>query len=145
MKYTLLGLFLSCLLTSTSVSAEPASKESIKILMEKTGAGDLGVQMMNQMIPALKNAIPEAPDKFWTDVMGEINANEIVELVIPLYQKHLTEEDIKEINAFYDTPAGKKLIQTQPIIIQESFEVGQQWGQKIAKEIVEKYKAQSNN
>lgn len=141
-KYVL-GVFLSCLLASTSVSAKPASKESVKILMERTGAGNLGVQMIDQLIPSLQQAIPQAPEKFWADMRTEIDANQIVELVIPVYQKHLTEEDVKEINAFYDSPVGKKLIKAQPEIIQDSFKIGQEWGKKVALDVIEKYKEQS--
>ena len=39
----------------------------------------------------------------------------------------------------------KKLIKVQPAIMQESMMIGQQWGQNIAREVLEKYKAQANN
>jgi len=144
MKYrTLLSVFLSLLLSVSSVLAEPASTKSIKLLMERTGAGDIGVQMMNNMITALKKMIPDAPEKFWEDVTKEIDSDQIIALIIPVYQKHLTEKDIQEINAFYNTDAGKKLIKSQPAIMQESMVLGQQWGQQIARDIINKYKAQA--
>ena len=99
--------------------------------------------MMNQMLPALKKMIPDAPEKFWADVMAEFNADQIVELIIPVYQKHLTEQDVKEINAFYNSAAGKKLISVQPAIMQESMVLGQQWGQETARNVLNKYKAQT--
>jgi len=139
----LVCLILTLSFTSMSVASEQASKESVMILMERTGAGDLGVQMMKQMLPVLKEMVPEAPEKFWDDVLKEMNADQIIELVIPVYQKHLTEEDIKGINAFYDTAAGKNLIRVQPEIMQESMVLGRQWGEEIARKIVNKYKAQS--
>ncbi|MCP4274395.1 MAG: DUF2059 domain-containing protein [Gammaproteobacteria bacterium] len=144
MKYNWLAcLFLTISLASISAVAETASKKSVKMLMERTGAGNMGVQMMNQMLPALKKMVPDAPEKFWTDVMAEMNANQIIELVIPVYQKHLTEQDIKEIIAFYNSAAGKKLIRVQPAIMQESMALGQQWGQETARNVINKYKAQS--
>lgn len=142
-KYWFVGLLFSTLLISMPVFSKPASEENIRKLMEVTGAGDMGVQMMNQMLPALKQMIPDAPAEFWTDVMAEVDGNQIIELVIPVYQKYLSEEDVQAINAFYNTPAGKNLIQVQPAIIQESMMLGQEWGKGIAEKVITKYKAQA--
>lgn len=136
---------LICLLFATltlpvSAFAKPASKQSIKQMMMTAGSGKIGVQVMNQIIPALKRMIPKAPDKFWKDVMAEVNTNEIIDLVIPVYQKYLTEEDVKGINAFYASTAGKKLIKVQPEIMRESIRIGQHWGQQIARKILLQYK-----
>lgn len=144
MKYNcLVSLILVLFFSSMNAFAEPASKESVKALMERTGSGKLGVQMMKQMLPSLKKMIPDAPEEFWANMIKEMNAEEVVELVIPVYQKHFTEEDIREINTFYDTAAGKKMIRVLPEIMQESMVIGQQWGQKIARDILNKYKART--
>jgi len=141
--YLLIFLFLTFSLSSTSALAEKASKESIKLLMERTGTGNLGMQMMNQMIPALKKTIPDAPEKFWADILKEIDANQIIEMVIPVYQKYFSAQDILELNSFYNTAVGKKLIKVQPAIMQESMAMGQQWGQEVAHNVIQKYKKQS--
>jgi len=133
-------VLVSAVALSSTASAEQASAESIKSLMRQTGSGDIGVQMMDQMLPALKKMVPDAPEKFWTDVMKEVNANEIEDLVIPVYQKHLSAQDIEAITAFYQTPAGKKLLKVQPEIMKETFAIGQEWGQGVAREILSKYK-----
>ena len=87
--------------------------------------------------------IPQAPETFWVDIMTEIDGSEIVNMVIPVYQKYLTEEDVIALNSFYDSPVGRKLIRVQPSIMQESMVIGQQWGQKLAHEIMAKYNAQT--
>jgi len=133
------------LFSSVAANAEPASPESIKALMQSTGSGEMGMQMMNQMLPALKQMIPSAPESFWTDVMSEVDANDIEDMVIPVYQKYLTEEDIQAVNSFYQTEAGQKLIRVQPTIMQESMAIGQQWGQNLAKQVLLKYQKQSSS
>lgn len=143
-KYWFICLLSSVLFFSLPAFSKPASQENIRKLMEITGAGEMGIQMMNQMLPALKQMIPDAPEEFWTDVMAEVDGNQIIELVIPVYQKYLSEEDVTAINAFYNTPAGKNLIQVQPAILQESMMLGQEWGQGIAEKVIIKYKAQAN-
>jgi len=138
---------IATLLVSTvicfSVQAEPAKHETVKELMQKSGAGNLSVQMMNQMLPAMKQMVPDAPEQFWLDVMAEVDPNEMENMIIPVYQKYLTEEEILAINAFYDTDVGKKLISVQPVILQESMLRGQQWGQALSLKIIEKYQAQA--
>jgi hypothetical protein len=42
---------------------------------------------------------------------------------------------------FYTTPAGKKLISSQPVIMQESMQIGQQWGQSLFMKVMEKHAA----
>lgn len=141
MKFALLPL-LAVLAFSNNAFAEQASAESVKQLMNKTGAGELGVQAMNQMLPALKNLVPDAPEAFWDDYMAGFNPEDLIEMTVPIYQKYLTEDEIQAINAFYDTPAGKKLIRVQPNIMQESMMAGQQWGQAVAKDVMDKYRAE---
>lgn len=142
MKKNLLTTLLWSIVLFGPISAhsEPAKVETIKSLMASTGAGELGVQMMNQLLPSIQQIIPEAPETFWEDVMKEMDPNSIENMLIPIYQKYLTEEDMQAIIAFYDTPAGKKLISALPGIMQESMVVGQQWGENIATDILTKYK-----
>ena len=140
MKNYLIPLF-ATLIFSLPAYAEKASPESIKDMMNKTGSGDMGIQAMNQILPALKQMIPDAPEKFWQDFMAKFNPDDLINMTIPIYQKHLTQEDLDGINAFYDTPAGKNLIQAQPHIMKESMQVGQAWGQKVAQEVISQYEA----
>ena len=119
--------------------AQRASSQSIKKLLDKTQAGDMGIQVMNQMLPSLKVMVPDAPDYFWREFMAGVNSDDLVEMVIPIYQKYLTEKDISELNKFYSSPVGKKLIRYQPKIMQESMTAGQRWGENIAKEVLKKY------
>lgn len=121
---------------------QPASKESIQTLMQTTGAENMAKQMAVQIIPMLKKLVPEAPDRFWEDFFKEINAEQINELVIPIYQKYLTEQDVQAINTFYQSPAGQKLIRVQPQISKESMLAGQLWGQQIAQKVIKKYQEQ---
>lgn len=139
----LIGFVLSLTpLYALSEDAQPASKESIQTLMQTTGAANMAKQMSVQIIPMLKKLVPEAPDSFWEDFFKEINAEQINELIIPIYQKYLTEQDVQAINAFYQSPVGQKLIRVQPQISKESMVAGQLWGQKIAQKVIQKYQQQ---
>jgi uncharacterized protein len=127
---------------SPSAQAQPATEKTARELMELTNAGALGAQVMQAMLPQMAAAVPQVPKSFWDEFAKEIDVNELVELVIPLYQKHFTEPELQELVRFYKTPTGQKVIRTLPLVTQESMLAGQQWGQQIAQRAVAKLRAQ---
>lgn len=126
--------------TLTNVQAEQASEESIKNLLDKVNAGQLGVQVMQKMVPSLKQMLPNVPASFWQEMTEKAKPEDLVALIVPIYQRHLSQSDVVAISHFYTTEAGKNLLKAQPLIVQESMKVGQQWGQDMAKEIIAEYK-----
>ena len=140
MKKSGLVLVAGLTLLSAVATAAPASKENVQQLIERTGAGNMRAQMVNQMVPLLKKMLPDAPAKFWDEVAVKMEEENMMTLIIPVYQKYFTDADIKGINAFYDTEVGQKLMKAQPQIMQESVQIGQNWGRRIGKEVLELYK-----
>jgi hypothetical protein len=139
----LLGLAtLVCAFTAMSAHSEEATSESIRRLLNNTGAGDLGVQVLDQMLPALRQMAPEASEEFWAEVTSEVRPEDLINMVVPVYQNHLTEEDVLKINEFYESDVGKRLVGVLPQIQQESMQMGQQWGQDLARRIIGKLQAQ---
>jgi len=138
--FTVCLIFLTILYNANADPKSPSKHEDLKELMELTGAGQLGIQVMEQMIGSFKQGNTGIPDKFWDEFMSEVNVNELVELVIPIYGKYLTRNDVKQLIKFYKTPVGKKLIEVQPMIMQESMMIGQEWGQKIAEKVIKSLK-----
>lgn len=127
-------LFKSILLSTSllmiypfALAANP-SEESVKELLAVTGAGDMAVNMMEQMIPSMKRMMPNAPEEFWIELSKQIDGKELEELVVPVYQKYLTQEDVDAQLRFLKSDAGQKMVQAQPLIVQESMMIGQQWG-----------------
>ncbi len=128
------------LLFTMPLFAEPAKPESIRLMMKKTGAVNIGEEMMKHMLPSLKQLSPNAPESFWKEIMTEMDMSDAIELLVPIYQKHLTEQDVQAINRFYDTDAGKRLIKANPKIMEESMAVGQKWGREVAEKVIKKLK-----
>lgn len=54
------------------------------------------------------------------------------------YATHFTEQELKDILAFYQTPAGKKLLQEQPTVVNESMKFAQDWANKLSIEVTNK-------
>jgi hypothetical protein len=119
-----------------------AKQNDIRSLLNLTGASERGMQVMNHMVAIYKQSNPGVAHKFWDEFMAEIDSNELVEMIVPIYDKYLTHDDIKGLIEFFETPVGRKFIQVQPKIMQESMIVGQQWGQQIGQKVTRKLKEQ---
>jgi len=127
----------AALLVSVSSFAEQASDKSVKELLQVTGAGDMAVQMMGQMIPAMQQMMPDAPEEIWVEFSKQIDGDELENLVVPVYQKHLTQADVDAQLKFLKSDAGQKMISVQPLIMQESMAIGQQWGMQVMQRAME--------
>lgn len=61
--------------------------------------------------------------------------NDLVDMLVPIYQEYLTQEDLEEVIKFYQSPAGKKLGSSAPHISMATMQAGQQWGMKLGQKI----------
>ena len=136
----LLALILAASLTYAV--GQPDKIADIRQLIHMTGEGELGVQIMQQMITQYKQTMPDVPARFWDRFMQEVNPNDLTELVVPIYDRHFTHDDIKGLLKFYQTPLGQKLIAKLPAISQEAFAAGQQWGQALGEKVIQKLRAE---
>jgi hypothetical protein len=61
-------------------------------------------------------------DKMMYDAMKGFPWDEMLESMVPVYQKHLTKGDIDAIVAFYSAPTGQKLLREMPAMMAEAME-----------------------
>jgi hypothetical protein len=92
----------------------------------KLGAEDGFKEKVPNATPAQLDEV----DKFAEGLFQNMPVNEMVDAMIPIYQKHLTKEDIDGILAFYASPIGQKLQREQPAMTQESMQVGGEIGRR---------------
>ncbi len=122
----------------TTFSQTTATTGHIKSLLEITGSAKLGVQMMENMAATFKKSLPEVPDQFWKDFLAEAKPDTLIELLMPIYSKHFSDEEVLHLIEFYKTPLGKKVIEKMPLIAQESYAIGEVWGKKISEQVLKK-------
>ena len=95
---------------------------------------------MDQMMSSFKNSYSTVKQEFWDNFRKEINANDIENLILPVYDKYYTETDIDQLITFYNSPIGKKMINTMPLVMQESMKAGQNWGREIGEKVLARLK-----
>ncbi len=124
-----------------NVSSETASKiADIRRLLQLTGNLQMVNQMKAQMIEQLRQTSPNLPPEMLTELSNEMRAEDLENSMVPIYSKHFTEAEIKQLINFYDSPFGKKLIREMPQIIAEANLVGADWGQGIMKRVAKKWR-----
>lgn len=141
-KLMLLMVLTSVFCLVTNVYAEDATRESVIKFMKLTKADVFGEEIVAEIIPELKNVLPDAPASFWSEVDKEIDPGSLLDQVIPIYQKYLSEEDLQYINKFYASPTGQKLVDFQSFMLRESYEVAEAWGRSVVEQVMFKYQSQ---
>jgi hypothetical protein len=103
-------------------------------LVDKTKA------MMLQTNPNLSKDLNEVATKLRTELAPR--ASELLDLMAKLYAAAFTEQELKDIAAFYKSPVGQKISTTEPLILEEAFNQVDVWNDKFAEEIISKIRAE---
>ena len=129
-KLLLLSVLLIGTLFSNANYQSPKEKDII-ILLERMNSSEIALESMIDMIELYKKNLPNVPDKYWRDFISEMNTDDLIILMIPIYDKYFTHNDISALIRFYDSKIGRKFIKMQPYIMTESMQAGVKWSEDI--------------
>ena len=142
MKKLMTLLTIMLLITSMSYGQEDKEySKAIKKMYVVMGTDNTFKAVIKQIISTYKSKFPY--ENSWNELEAELNKtsiDDLVDMMVPIYRRHLTITDIETITAFYQTPTGQKYVSQLPPILQESMQAGQIWGQKIGKKIEDRLK-----
>ena len=159
-RITMIFAFCLCLAAAgghaapDQLSAE--KRADIEKLLKVTGALTVGKQMseafIGQFTGALQVSRPDLPPELYDAIREEVNSvlqdslPEFTELLVPVYHRHFSGDEIKQMIRFYQTDLGQKTIRVMPSLVQESMSIGQQWGQalvpKVERRVLQRFKAE---
>jgi len=141
MKRSALLLIACLLLGSVSFAQEnpadaPASKADIEKYLDVLHTRDLMKTMMDAMSKQMHQMIaeqlkkdpamtPQAEgrvNKMMDDIIKTMPIDDLIDAMIPVYQKHFTKGNIDDLLAFYSTPTGQKLVKELPAISTEAMQ-----------------------
>ena len=89
-----------------------------------------------QQDPSLGKDLNDISTKIRADLQPRFG--ELTEEVARLYATNFTEQELKEVLAFYKTPSGKKLLNEQPKIVDSSMKFAQDWANKLSDQVIAK-------
>lgn len=115
----------------------PATKEDVQKYLEVMHSRDMMTKMIDAMSKPMhqmmherylkdKDKLPpdfeERMNKSLDDYMKSFPFEEMLQAMIPAYQKHFTKGDMDGLVAFYSSPTGRKVIQELPAITAEAMQ-----------------------
>src|SRR6266849_7072134 len=130
-----------------SASAIAAAKEVITA----KGAAALYSPLVSGVIERTKSIFLQTNPMLGKDlneVAAKLHAEyatrsaEIVNDVAKLYASRFTEQELKDILAFYKSPLGRKLIVEEPAILDQSMKNAQVWAENLSQEVIAKMRTE---
>jgi len=106
--------------------------DDIMKLFRVSGTAEIMNQAMEQMFMQL-GPMPPAVKNFLTQ---KLSSGEFIRLFVPVYNKHFTHDEIKQMIAFYESPVGRKMVQTTPVMMKEMMPITMQWANGLTEEIM---------
>ena len=98
---------------------------------------------MEQMLKASRAAAPPyLPDSVWEDMSKTFAAYDLTSEMVPIYQRHISQEDMAAILAFYHTESGRRLIDAQPAMVAEAQATFPSLGRKLGQEVTARHMAE---
>jgi hypothetical protein len=122
---------------ASSAPIDPAKEIEIRKMIQVSGVKTTMKTVMERMFDAFKAQNSALPAEFWTRLDSEMNMDDFIEKLIPIYAKYYSLDDLKAVNAFYASPAGQHMIQVQSQVGAEAMQVGQAWGRIEAMKVVD--------
>jgi len=120
---------------------DPAKEAAIRHLLDLTDGSKVGegvsngitqhvYQVMSHTIPA--DRLQKFMETFTQKFSVAAPASAITDSVVPIYAQNFSMEDIQGLVQFYESPLGKRLVKTMPVVDREWESVGTQMDQKAA-------------
>jgi hypothetical protein len=129
----------------------PASIALARELLELKGGRQMFDGMIMGTIESAKNAfIPNNPmlTKPLNEVATQLRTeyepkkSEVFNEVARAYARYFTEQDMKELVAFYKTTLGKKVLAHESAAVEDGFKRAQDWSNQFSDQVLAKFRAE---
>jgi hypothetical protein len=129
----------------------PGALAAAKELVTLKGGGSMFDPLIPGVIESAKNQfLPINPNLSGplTEVANQLHKEyapkraELLDLVAKIYAQHFTEAELKDIVAFYKTPAGKKMQAQEPIAIKQSLDAAQEWANQFSDTVLQRFRTE---
>ena len=138
-KKKIITVFLLVLLWGTvnPVYSETEKVRDIKKLLEVSGILDrlsyMQESLLNNVSMMVTAPFPKVPDAFWGEfnqLIGKKEMDDLIDRVIPVYDKHMSHETIKKLITMFKTPFWDEWKEKMPQISREAGVIGSEWGRE---------------
>jgi len=123
---------------SRAPRTDSAKNAAIRKLLDVMGVRANMEIAMQGMVDLYKQRMTSVPPDFWEQFQTAANAGDLLDMMVPIYDRHYSLEEIQALIAFYESPIGRKFVAEQPVMVKESMAVGAAWGREVGAKILKK-------
>ena len=131
--------------------ASPAAIAAAKELLALKGVGGIYAAAVPNLVQRAKDQLVGSNLNYQKD-LNEVavivaqslagREKEIGEQMAKIYASDFTEQELKDLNAFYKTPVGQKLLAQEPKSVQASMTYMQQWAQSFSDTVMGEFRSE---
>jgi hypothetical protein len=131
--------------------ASPAAIAAAKELLTLKGVGGIYAAAVPNLVQRAKDQLVGSNLNYQKD-LNEVavivaqslagREKEIGEQMAKIYASDFTEQELKDLNAFYKTPVGQKLLAQEPKSVQASMAYMQQWAQAFSETVMGEFRSE---
>jgi protein TonB len=123
-------------------TGSPEKIADIRRFLELNGSVAAVLKAREMMLDSLRAlARPETPAATWEALRADIEAEHFEDSAVFLYDKYFTHDEIREYIRFYETPAGRKLGATQPVLAQTQLTEGVARAPQVLRKLVDRLRS----
>jgi len=127
-------------ISSVAPPAHPCTEAQVRELLRLTHAIDIAHDAMKESLHSSRvTSGPYFTPGFWDDMEAAVLKIDFVPLAVPAYQKYLSEEDMAAAIDFYKTPAGRRILDSQPFVASAVSDAARQAGEQAGIEVGKKH------
>jgi hypothetical protein len=116
--------------------AHQATEQQVREYFALLGLDKAMKDLLNQTFKAMQTtSAPYLPNSLWADMQKTFQEYDLVSELVPVYQRHISREDMASALAFYHTDAGKHMLAAQPVMVAESQTKFRDIGRKLGEEV----------
>lgn len=122
-------------------------KQLLSRYFEVSGSKETFEVAIKQTIQTMQTQTVGLDEEAWNELEKEFlstSIDDLVDILVPIYTKHLSVADLKGIIKFYESPVGQKLAEKTPFITQESMQSAGQWGMQLGQKVMERIEEKKN-
>ena len=124
-------------LAQENAANAPASKDDVEKYLQAIHSHDMMLsivaamakpmqQMVHDQYAKAKDKLPpdfeDRMNKMMDDMLKSMPFDDMMQSMVPVYQKHFTKGDMDALVAFYSSPTGQKLLRETPAVMGESMQ-----------------------
>ena len=96
--------------------------------------------MSTSLKPLMTQALPagdyrdQLVDLFFAKFQSKVDTRQLLDQIVPLYDKYLSAQEVKDLIQFYQSPLGQKTVKVMPKLTAEAQDIGRKWGEGLGRQ-----------